>query len=156
MTKKDWSNAKDVITTETATPSDKNLKVQQVTSGANTIYIQTPDRLNTKQLLRVRYALDEEDLEDENIVGRTGEVEEYIVNLHSGINARFVDSINNEESLKAEDNEVEIDILKQSSQDKFIQDLGIVVDRGGINTNNLRMDIAILVKEIELDTMMDI
>uniref|UniRef100_UPI003FF06797 hypothetical protein n=1 Tax=Fusobacterium mortiferum TaxID=850 RepID=UPI003FF06797 len=137
-----WTDAVDILTTEGATVDSSNNGIStfiEVVGGqANPIYVQTPDKPNTYQLMRVRYALDKDDLLSEDGVGRTGEIEDYVVKLAAGVEARFVDSINKNpdttDEIYSDDTLIEKTVLHHSTVDKFIQDLGIPVDIGGVDT----------------------
>ncbi|MFK4785495.1 isopeptide-forming domain-containing fimbrial protein [Fusobacterium sp. MFO224] len=66
--------------------------VLEVTPNSKYEYIakvKAPDLINQNKYLRVRYALDKEDVEDNSTSARSGEVEEYLVKLISGIKAQF-------------------------------------------------------------------
>lgn len=102
----------------------------------NTIYIQVPYAPNTEQLFRIRYALDEEDLEND-IISKIGEIEEYIVKIGASVDISFVDSEHKEDLAKQKRDKAIEEVIFKKSENKLIKDLGIGVDRGGIDITSL-------------------
>lgn len=55
----------------------------------NKVYIKAPDLINQRKNLRIRYALDKEDINDLLTVARSGEIEEYDIQFISGLKINF-------------------------------------------------------------------
>ena len=86
---KSWDNA---IQLKAIDSEFNESDVLEVTPNSKYEYIakvKAPDLINQNKYLRVRYALDKEDVEDNSTSARSGEVEEYFVKLISGIKAQF-------------------------------------------------------------------
>jgi uncharacterized repeat protein (TIGR01451 family) len=141
----DWNNTTmDVLREKVAEDNYQSVKILPIKGGIdpstskqyeNTIYIQVPFAPNTEQLLRIRYALDEKDLEDDTI-SKIGEIEEYVVIIGASVDVSFVDSEHKTKSNEKDRDKAIEEVVFKKSENGLIKDLGIGVDRGGVDISD--------------------
>ncbi|MDP0506648.1 MAG: hypothetical protein Q7K47_05370 [Fusobacterium sp. JB019] len=86
---RNWDNATQLKVIDSEFNESDILEVTPNSKYEYIAKVKAPDLINQNKYLRVRYALDKEDVQDNSTSARSGEVEEYLVKLISGIKAQF-------------------------------------------------------------------